>query len=126
MQAEMVAFWGFICLLLIALAEFKRDFVLLGVIGCLLLVPLAFWVWTDGIEIQTGQITTITTVQNTTLSGSTTTGSETDTNSYLKLSRPYFDPSQTVSGVLLGCSLLGVVHYASSVKPIIFGNSTMG
>jgi len=65
MQIELIVFWGFISLLLIVLAELRADFRMLGVIGCILLVPLAFGILTTGIEYNTGVQEIETVVDNT-------------------------------------------------------------
>lgn len=54
MQIELIMFWGFISLLLIVLAELRADFRMLGVIGCILLIPLAIGIILNGVEYNSG------------------------------------------------------------------------
>jgi hypothetical protein len=117
MQIEIMAFWGFFCLTLIGLAEFRSDFRILGVIGCMLLVPMAFWIWDSGVEVQTGTTTTTLTVQNTTLSGTTIISNDTSRLARSPISLPWFDIRNMLTMVFLGLSIYGSVHYASILMP---------
>jgi hypothetical protein len=112
MQIEIMAFWGFLCLILIGFAELQPKLRMLGFVGCLLLIPLAFWIWDSGIEIQSGQTTTITTTTNTTVSSSTGYGTDSSIFDRSPLTIPYFNIKEIMFLLLVGMSLYGSVHYA--------------
>lgn len=146
MLLEVVAFWGFISLFLIGLAELHIDFRMLGVIGSMLLIPMAFWVWSSGVEVQTGEVKTITGLdtmsevrnltgfsnltdgnitsvsnttyfENTALNSATTYGhNETTLKTYAQVSLPYFSLNQTLSLLLFGMFIFGSIHYATTLS----------
>lgn len=90
MQIELIAFLGFLSLLLIVLAELRSAFIMLGVIGCLLLIPLAFAIYLTGVEYQDGVEETINEIieQNIPINLTNYTFSQTD-DTYKKIEEIY-------------------------------------
>jgi hypothetical protein len=116
MPIEIVAFWGFLILLLIFLGEVRPQFRLLAFLGCVLLIPLAFWINDSGVEVLTGTMSNTTTVSNTTLSGTTITGHESLTKTLTPLVIPYFNIRQIFFLTLVGLSVFGIVHYVQPIQ----------
>jgi len=116
----MFALWGLVCCVLIIVAELKPSFKVIGVLGCLLLIPLALLVMTSGVEVQTGQITTINTTQNVSLTSTTLKGNGSDTQVFSRL----YPTFESVIGLLLaGVGLFGSYHYIVSMYPKRFASS---
>ena len=122
MRADMFALWGLVCCILIIVAELKPSFKVVGVLGCLLLIPLALLVMSSRVEVQTGQTTTFTETQNITISSSTSVGTGADTEIYSRL----YPTFENVVGLLLaGVAIFGSYHYISIMYPKRF-NSPAG
>lgn len=110
----MFALWGLVCCVLIVVAELKPSFKVVGVLGCLLLIPLALMIMASGIEVQTGQITTVSEIQNVTLTSTTITGNGADNVVYSRL----YPTFENVIGLLLvGLGIFGMYHYISVMYP---------
>jgi len=116
MPLEILVFWGLLCLVFIFLAELRPQFRIMGILGSIMLIPLAFWVWTTGVEIQTGQLTTITETTNTTINGSLITGTDTNTKTLTPITFTYFDIGPLLSLILFAMTIYGTSHYALSSK----------
>jgi hypothetical protein len=102
--------FGAIILVCIAWAEFgkKQAF---GILGSILLLVMGFWIYSDGLQIQTGQITTFSGLDNTTglanLTGnhlqgenSTTTNSSTSSTTAISMNDSTASTSSTSFGHL--------------------------
>ena len=116
MPIEIVAFWGFLILLLIFLGEVRPQFRLLAFLGCVLLIPLAFWINDSGVEVLTGTVSNTTTISNTTVSGTTLTGTENMIKTLTPLVIPYFNIRQIFFLLLCGISMFGIVHYVQPAQ----------
>ena len=114
MRADIFALWGLVICVLIIIAEMKPSFKVVGVLAALLLIPLGVLVMTSGIEVQTGQTTTLTQTQNTTISGSTTIGTGADLQVF---ARPYPSLENTLSILLWGLGIFGAYHYITLMYP---------
>jgi len=114
MRADVFALWGLVCCVLIIVAEMKPSFKVVGVLGSLLLIPLALLVMSSGIEVQTGQITTLNQTQNITANSTTTTGTGGDVAVYSRL----YPTFENVMGLLLaGIGIIGSYHYIANMYP---------
>lgn len=84
MILEVLGFIGILILILIYLAEQKKP--VLGIAGSLILFLTAFWVWGEGIQVQSG---TTATLQLTALHAQNETAEQTDNTTATNLTGNY-------------------------------------
>lgn len=115
MHAEAFALWSFIVLIMIVFAESNRNFRVIGLIASFLFIPLAFEMFSSGIDMQAGTITSVSQTA-TIIDANTTTTAKTETQvfSYVPLAFPafqLFDLKNLLGIIFLGAFMFGTLYY---------------
>lgn len=114
---------GILIFIFIALAEFARDYALLGFIAGVMMILLGIWMAADPVMIQTGSVMTnsmnqsavSTVVLGLTSTNTTTTSTQTETYKFTAITTPFFDFRQISFGVLFLLGLYMMVRYGTRV-----------
>lgn len=114
MHAEAFALWSFIVLIMIVFAESNKNFRVIGLIGSLLWLPLAFEMFSTGIDMQGGTTTQLS--ETSLVDGNLTTIDRNTTQvfSYVPLAFPAFKDLdlKILLGILfLGAFMFGTLYY---------------
>lgn len=116
MNIQIFGFLGIIILLLVIFAEATKSKKALGVIAGLLLIMLGLWVYSDGIQIQTGQVTTknINEFHDITpaYDNVTITGNETITYVMSDITLEWITFNEVMGLFLILFGVFGVIFYA--------------
>jgi len=118
MYLEVVGFWGLICLIMFALAEYSRKNVTIGIIGGVLLVLLGAWLLAEQIQIKTGESTIITQNITTAANGSITYSPSvvTQTNTYTGATAGFFNLNQTLGIIFMLIGLWAAFKYSMALN----------